>query len=537
MIGPRSALDRLSRHAAALPVVLVALMVLGGLLRFIVAGQDLYADELATYWIVGTNSLPDVVETVGTTAEISPPLGFILSWMMSRIASGVSIDLAPELIRLPALIAGIVSIPLVYSIGTRTVGRGAALLAAVLTTLSPFMIFYSAEARGYGVMMALVLLSTLSLLLAIDRGRRGWWVAYAVFAVLAAYTHYTSVFVLAAQVGWTLWVHPGARKPLLIATAAAALAYVPWLPSLQDDLDSPTTAILSDLSPFDFSSIKRYLGHWALGFPFATGAPLRDLPGIPGLGLIAASALVGGVGLFKTRGQLGAWFGAHDQRVVLVALLALATPVGEAVASLVGTNVFSTRNLAASWPYLALAGAALITVGSWRSRLAAAILAVAGFGFAAAQMITTDFERPKYSEVARFVAEGPRGVVVDGAAFTPGPLTNFDVEGSSPGVAVFRLNTPEQKVEPFDIADRLPEPNELAARAVEEADGGPITVVAPVPTGAIGPGGSAAGVDARSADFIDKLPPDYELAERRLFPGFVDLQALVFEKGGAESGT
>jgi Dolichyl-phosphate-mannose-protein mannosyltransferase len=526
-------LKRLTDKPAVLPLVLAAFVAVGGVIRFIVAGQDLFADELATYWAVSTNSLPDTIETVGTTAEISPPLGFIVSWLMSPIGSRLDINLAPELIRLPAVIAGTISIPLVYAIGTRTVGRGAGLLAAALTTLSPFMILYSAEARGYGVMMALVLLSTLMLLMAVDRQQPGWWVAYAVFACMAAYTHYTAIFVLGAQVIWALWVHPKARKPLLIATAAAALLYVPWLPSLKEDLDSPTTVVLSALSPFDLASIKLYLGHWAVGFPYANGSALSDLPGIPGLALMAASIIVGAIGLYGARARLGAWFAANDRRIVLVLILALATPVGEAVQSLLGTNVFSTRNLAASWPYLALAGAALITVGSWRLRLAAAALAVAGFGFGAAQMLTTDYQRPNFSQVAEFVRDGPRGVVVDAAAITPGPLTNFDVVGSTPEVEVFRLNTPEEKSEPFGIADTLTPPGQVARRAVRAADGGPITVVSSVSVNPVNPPNpnlTAAGESDLAAEFIEALPPSYTLAERREFPGFVDLQALVFEK-------
>ena len=203
----RHNLKRPFDNHTALLLAILALAIVGGIVRLIVAGQDLFADELATYWVVSTNGLSGVIETVSTTAEITPPLGFVLSWLTTRI------DLSPELLRLPALIAGIGSIPLVYAVGVRTVGRGAGLLAATLTTLSPFMIFYSAEARGYGVLIAFVLLSTLALLLAIDDGRRRWWVAYAALVCLAAYTHYTSIFVLAAQFGWALWAHPRARRP------------------------------------------------------------------------------------------------------------------------------------------------------------------------------------------------------------------------------------------------------------------------------------------------------------------------------------
>ncbi len=52
----------------------------------------------------------------------------------------------------------------------------------------------------------------------------------------------------------------------------------------------------------------------------------------------------------------------------------LITPAAEALQSLVGTNTFSTRNFAASWPFLALSVAALITCGGRRLRIVAAAL-------------------------------------------------------------------------------------------------------------------------------------------------------------------
>ena len=114
---------------------------------------------------------------------------------------------------MPSLIAGIASIPLVYAVGARTVGRRAGLLAAALTTLSPFMIFYSAEARGYGVLMALVLLSTFALLHAVVDDGGPWWLALRRLGALAAYTHYTGVYFVAGQLAWALWAHPRARRP------------------------------------------------------------------------------------------------------------------------------------------------------------------------------------------------------------------------------------------------------------------------------------------------------------------------------------
>ena len=517
---------------AAAPVVLLVLMALGGVVRLLVAAQDLSADELATYWVVSTNDFPGVVSTVSTTAEITPPLGFMLSWLTTQI------DLTPEMMRLPALIAGIGTIPLVYAVGLRTVGRAPALLAAALTALSPFMIFYSAEGRGYGVMIALVLLSTLTLLLAVDDGRRRWWVACAVCICLAAYTHYVSIFVLAAQAAWVLWAHPAARRPLIASTVVAALLYVPWLPSMKGDLDSPTTDILSALSPFTFESVKLSLEHWALGFPYSQFSSLRDMPGIPALILIASCIAVGAAGAYLHRASLPAWWRSHERRIGLVLLLAVITPLGAAFTSAIGTNVFSVRTLAASWPYLALAGAGLVSIAPGRIRVAAAALAVIAFGISAIRMITPDYERPPYEEVARYVDAEPGGVLVDGAALTPGPLTNFDVEGSEPSVEVFRLNVPEQSDEPFtrdDPADRtddIPDPVQLAPRVAAAADGGPITVVSILSEQRVANVRPELDLTDR---FVEALPPGYRPAEREVFEGFVDLEAVVYRLGAEQA--
>ncbi len=182
------------------------------MIRVIVAGKGLFADEMSTYWIITAHSadagqpalhgLGGVISLVGhvypggATTEITPPMYFALAWLTTQLGH------ASELVRLPSLIAGIASVPVIYLLGLRTVKRAGALVAASLLALCPFMIYYSSEARAYSVMMLLVMVSTLSMLLAVDTGRRRWWVLYAVASAGAVLSHYTSAFVLAAQGVW-----------------------------------------------------------------------------------------------------------------------------------------------------------------------------------------------------------------------------------------------------------------------------------------------------------------------------------------------
>src|SRR5919198_2677847 len=113
-----------------LAVAALSALALGA--RLALLGQSLFADELSTWWIVSTHGLGGVISTVHSDAEITPPLYFVLAWLVTRIHE------SPELLRLPSLLAGVATVPLTYLLGERTVGRAAGLVGAVLVTLSPF---------------------------------------------------------------------------------------------------------------------------------------------------------------------------------------------------------------------------------------------------------------------------------------------------------------------------------------------------------------------------------------------------------------
>jgi 4-amino-4-deoxy-L-arabinose transferase-like glycosyltransferase len=220
---------------------------------------------------------------VHSDAEITPPLSFVLSWLTTQV------DLSAVWMRLPSLVAGGATIPMVYLVGLRTVGRRAALVAAALTTFAPFMIFYSGEARGYGIVVAFVLLSTLSMLAAAREGRTRSWIAYGAWSCAAVWTHYIAVFPLAAQVVWLLWTHPHTRRPAVLANAAAAVGFAPWFSGLVNDINSPTTKILSKLAPFNPDAVRLALEHWTIGYP-SSAIGLRHLPGVAALVLLFAAS-------------------------------------------------------------------------------------------------------------------------------------------------------------------------------------------------------------------------------------------------------
>jgi Dolichyl-phosphate-mannose-protein mannosyltransferase len=73
----------------------------------------------------------------------------VLSWIVAQVGD------APELVRVPSLVAGVATVPLVYLLGVRTVDRVAGVVAATWLALSPFQIFDGTESRSYALVTAL----------------------------------------------------------------------------------------------------------------------------------------------------------------------------------------------------------------------------------------------------------------------------------------------------------------------------------------------------------------------------------------------
>jgi hypothetical protein len=547
--NPPHARRRLAARVSPLTLVVAAVAVAGVLIRIRVATQSIFADELSTYWISATHGLGGVLSLMYGTgkithAEITPPLSFLASWLTTRVGQ------TPFLLRVPELVAGALTIPVVYALARRTVGRSAALVAASLTALSPFMIYYSAEARAYGMMMLFVLISTLAMLLAVETGRRRWWVIYAVSSCAAFYTHYTCAFVLAVQFLWLVWARPEARRPALIANVAAAAGVLPWITGLMNDFTSPTLNILSALSPFTAHEIRLDLEHWAIGYPYTTAGSLRDLPGTVSVALLGLAAIIaaGGLALAARVGgapnrgpeprpapaprrgpELRARLGRIDRRLVLMLALALAVPLGEAAVSLTGNHIFGVRNLAASWPYLAIFSAAVLTAGSPRIRMVAGGLAVLAFAFGAVKMLSSSFQRPDYQAAANVITRDarPGDVVIDETgALSPGPLTALDVLLHR-RLPVFRAQAPAERDHPFGFSDPILSLQHGIDAAVTAAHGHRVLLIKNSFAADI------SGLKVRVTPTAARFPARYHLVALKRYRGIVGTTVYVYAVGGA----
>jgi mannosyltransferase len=371
---------------AAFTLVALALRAAG-------AGQSLFGDELFLYDIVRREDLWSVLERVHDT-ESTPPLHFVLAWAAAKVGE-------PTVsVRLPSLILGTATVPIVYALGVRTVGVRAALAAGAITALSPFAIFYSIEARAYATLGFLSALSTLSLLVALERRRPLAWLGFGLVTAVMLYTHYAAVFVVAAQGLWALVARRDQWRSVVAVYAGVAVAYAPWIPSyLVQRVDSAAVRIQA-LYPLDAESAVRALIELFAGWP---PVPLRDVPGQAAVAVLCVGLVGAAIASVVDRGRA-----RLRSPVTLLVVLALATPVGALIYSLGPTSVYVPRNLIPSMPGLFLLTGLLVTRPAWPWRAILLLLVLGPLLFGALRTLDDEVRRPPLRDAAERIDDRAR---------------------------------------------------------------------------------------------------------------------------------
>lgn len=434
-------------------------------LRLSVYSQSVVGDELSTLWIVDNHGLGGVISFVSGDGEISPPLYFVLAWFASKLGG------APELVRLPSLLAGLASLPLYFLIGKRLFSRGAGVVAASVAALSPFLVYFSANGRSYSVMIFLLLLSLLTMLIAAEDGRKRWWAAYALSSCLAMYTHYTAAFVLIAQLGWLLWLMPQARRAALISNFAAAVLFLPWLPGYLSDSNSSTIPLLEALQGSGFDAKRtavEQLLFWKIGSGTWTMHGRWDAVLIACAVLAAAVVVV--VRLAREH-ELTRRLRGIDPAVVLVALIILSTPVGALILGTFSTDVFGGRNLAGSWVALPLAAGALMAAAGAAWGLVLTIVLLVGVGYASVELTDSSKTEIPFAATATYIESRaePGDAVVNRSHLTPVPLTPLDAY-LDPTIPEYRIGLPVNDPPFLPNTVEIPDPEVMLAKALKGRD-------------------------------------------------------------------
>ena len=264
--GPAARTD-LTRRIEAIPpetMILAAVIVVGAAIRLATLGTQ-------SYWTDEATTVHDIRQSFGGLLHQVHRTRRRRRSTSSSPGCGRSCS-APARWGLRSLSAmlGIGAIPIVYLCGRELVSRAAGLVAAALAAVSPFMVWYSQEARSY---MLFAVLSGLSFLFCARAWKRRtdrdvvWW---AVFSALAVLTHFFAAFLVAPEA--LMLLYRLRSRVSMLAAGAVLVAQLAVLPLAVSDTSHP-------------------LG-WIKGFPLSTR--IQQVPVDFGLGALYQSSLVTG---------------------------------------------------------------------------------------------------------------------------------------------------------------------------------------------------------------------------------------------------
>ncbi len=243
-----------------------AITILGAAVRLLGLGSE-------PFWLDEAHTANFTTLTFGELWSFDPvynranPPGYIV-----LMKAWAQVSRSEEWFRAPSLIAGVITIPLLYLICARMGSRRAGIVAALLLALAGFHVKYSQEARAYAILtmlVAIVILSVVQLVTQPDgdlaqRIRRRpkelklsgqglrrpitWtdvaWPAYGLAAGLALHMHNTSLTVpLAASLGVGVWWLNTKSKPprfirnWVLANILALAVWAPWIPGFLKQLE------------------------------------------------------------------------------------------------------------------------------------------------------------------------------------------------------------------------------------------------------------------------------------------------------------
>jgi 4-amino-4-deoxy-L-arabinose transferase-like glycosyltransferase len=211
--------------------VLVAILLLGAVLRFVHLGeQSLWLDELSELHTASRSFLSPFLEQVRANPSGTPFEYLGVRFFAFNFGHGT------EQARVWAFLWGTSAVGFAYLAGRELLrDRTAGLSAALLTAVSPFLIYYSQEARPYSLEACATLVNLAAFGHALRRPGRRSWILYGLAAAVTVYAApFLALLLLlegALVVALWLWGRRIETRPaaaMVGGMAFGAVAFLPW---------------------------------------------------------------------------------------------------------------------------------------------------------------------------------------------------------------------------------------------------------------------------------------------------------------------
>lgn len=201
----------------------VVLALQTGLLFLNIGRDSLWLDEM-TSLSVSTGSVEQAQRFFRAFPEQHPLYYIVMhGWL--------SLGESATMLRAVSAVSVALSTLVMYALARELMDERRARITAVLSCLSPFLLYYGQEGRMYAPLLLLTLVGTWLFQRWLLNPTIRNAVLYVAVCIASIYTHLVAAFMVIAHVTWAL-AHPGLRKRLLGALGlggVVAVAYSPWL--------------------------------------------------------------------------------------------------------------------------------------------------------------------------------------------------------------------------------------------------------------------------------------------------------------------
>jgi uncharacterized membrane protein len=348
------------------PKVLLAGIVLAGLaLRLVDAGSRINTDE-GYSWLVA--SAPSAGSFLSRLArfENTPPLFYLLL---------VPLPLHSEFwLRVPSIVAGTLSIPVLYAVVRPLLGLRAALLSALGLAVAPFAVSFADFSRGFMVAGLGILVALLGAQRITSGAGRRWWWCYVVGGAVAMYSeYYSAIYLVAIIVALVVLADPRRlpRRDAILFGVLPFVLFLPWIPELVRSLGDVSKTKL----PLPPGGMSVGLVRDAL-VPLFYGA--HGAAASAGARSLQALALVGVLGWACVR----LWRHASRQAFWLLAAVMVMVLVLYFAVSVVHTDIFKSRYMTTVIPFAVAVVAGAVAGLRWHRAVSVAAAALVALGVA-----------------------------------------------------------------------------------------------------------------------------------------------------------
>ena len=168
---------------------MLLLLVVAAILRiYNVWMNSLWLDEVSTY-IFSKDGFVTAFN-YSLNGEFNPPLYYWVTYIFLAIGSVISMASQEFILRAPAAIFGILSVPAMYYLAHELFDKRIAILSALFTTFSGFLIYYSQEARVYTMSMFLYICLLYIYIKSYKTGKSTYWLGTGLIASLCLWSHF-----------------------------------------------------------------------------------------------------------------------------------------------------------------------------------------------------------------------------------------------------------------------------------------------------------------------------------------------------------